>query len=68
MTGEIDPRYAGISNTATIPTFPQQAPSRWSLIVDSIIANGKNIPLKSVVQGAPSGKAVALMDSGTSLV
>ena len=68
IVGEYDQQYAGIANTPHIPTYPEQNPSRWSVLVDKIIANGQELSLSSAVNGAPSGKAVGLLDTGTSRV
>ncbi|KIJ57034.1 hypothetical protein M422DRAFT_238611 [Sphaerobolus stellatus SS14] len=66
--GEVLPEFSGITETGQISTFPQINPSRWTLLVDKIIASGQTISLSSVVKDAPAGKAVALPDTGTSLV
>lgn len=37
----------------------------WAVVLDSMTVNGEQVPLKSVVQGVDSGKAVAVLDTGT---
>ncbi|KAF8524628.1 aspartic peptidase domain-containing protein [Hysterangium stoloniferum] len=64
--GEYAPQYAGVAKTPPIPLFPDTNPARWTFLMDSIIANGQTIAVSSVVSGAPAGKAVALVDTGTS--
>ena len=67
--GELSPEFSNVPQTGKIATFPQINPNRWTLLVDKIIASGQSISLgSSVVSDAPSGKLVALPDTGTSLV
>lgn len=64
--GEYAPQYAGVAKTPPIPLFPDTNPARWTFLLDSIIANGQTIAVSSAVSGAPAGKAVTLVDTGTS--
>lgn len=65
--GEVVQEYSAVLQTDPIPTWPESFPSRWNILVDSVLLSGsKTVPLTSVVPGVPSGKAVALLDSGTS--
>jgi hypothetical protein len=64
--GEYEPKYAGVANTAPIPTWPVSSPSRWNVLVESFIVHGKTVPVTSMVTGAPTDTAVALLDSGSS--
>jgi len=64
--GEVDKKYAQVVGSNHIPTWPIRNPYRWNVLVDAVIANGSIIVPKSRVVGAPSNKAVTLMDSGTS--
>jgi len=64
--GELDQQYAAVNNTSPIPTFPQANPSRWNVLLDALLIGSEAIPVSSTVQGAPSGKAVVLLDSGSS--
>jgi len=65
--GEYDPAYSAVSGNEKIPTWPIQNPYRWNVLVDAIIVNQTTttVPTTDIV-GAPSNKAVALMDSGSS--
>ncbi|KAJ1308995.1 hypothetical protein OPQ81_004677 [Rhizoctonia solani] len=66
--GELEPEYeSAISATEAIPIWPMVNPTRWSVLIDSYDTTGA-VPhtLSSTVSGVPSGKAVALLDSGTS--
>ncbi|KAG6919436.1 hypothetical protein DXG01_006319 [Tephrocybe rancida] len=67
--GEIEPDYAAVMNQTAIPTWPVNSPSRWDVLLDAVIVNHANdtivLPTTDVV-GAPSNKAVILMDSGSS--
>lgn len=65
--GEYDPKYQSIANTTAVPTFPVTSPKRWSVLVDSIVVGSKQVPVTTSVASAPANKAVALLDSGTSL-
>lgn len=66
--GELEPEYeAAINATDAIPTWPLTNPTRWTVLVDSYDTTGAvSHSLSSSVSGVPSGKAVALLDSGTS--
>lgn len=66
--GELEPEYEGaISATDAIPTWPVVNPTRWTVLLDGYDTTGAvGHSLTSTVSGVPSGKAVALLDSGTS--
>lgn len=64
--GEYEPEYASVANSTPISTWPISSPSRWNVLVDSFIVHEKTIPVTTEVQGAPSNRAVALLDSGSS--
>ncbi|KAH8106150.1 acid protease [Cristinia sonorae] len=64
--GETAPEYASIMNTPPIPTFPENSPTRWNVLLDGLIVNNKQVSVTSTVTGAPSNKAVVLLDTGTS--
>jgi len=62
---EFDPTYAAVANAPVNPLFPGDN-GVWSILVDSISVDGTDIPLPiSNVLGAPEGKVVATMDTGT---
>ncbi|KAG6821281.1 hypothetical protein H0H93_002391 [Arthromyces matolae] len=67
--GEYEPQYASVINQTAIPTWPVNNPTRWDVLLDAVIVNHANdtivLPSTDVV-GAPSNKAVILMDSGSS--
>ncbi|KAF8076381.1 aspartic peptidase A1 [Lyophyllum atratum] len=67
--GEYEPQYAEVANRTAIPTWPVNSPNRWNVLLDAVIVNNSNntivLPTTSVV-GAPSNKAVVLLDSGSS--
>ena len=66
--GETDSTYASIIKQPALPVFPGADASRWNVVLDSISVNGTAVTLKSTVSGAPSGKTIALLDTGTSLI
>jgi len=64
--GETADEYAAVLTTNPIPTFPVNSPRRWSVLLDGLVVGNKQIPVTSAVQGAPSNKAVVVLDTGTS--
>ncbi|KAL4081864.1 aspartic peptidase domain-containing protein [Scleroderma yunnanense] len=64
--GETAPQYANVTNTNKIPTWPVSSPTRWNVLLDSFVVGTKTNGVSSTVPGAPSGRAVVLLDSGTS--
>ncbi|KXN86268.1 Gastricsin [Leucoagaricus sp. SymC.cos] len=64
--GEYEPKYAQVANTSRISTWPVHTPKRWTVLLDSVIVGGNIIVPTTQVTGAPSNKAVVLMDSGAS--
>ncbi|QRV94007.1 aspartyl protease [Ceratobasidium sp. AG-Ba] len=69
--GEIQPQYAAIEQSSPIPLWPETA-NRWTVLIDSLTANGSSVPLNSTFEGdngiePPAGKSLALLDTGTSL-
>ncbi|KAG5724355.1 Aspartic protease [Termitomyces sp. T112] len=67
--GEYEPAYTAVINQTAIPTWPVNSPKRWDVLLDAVIINHANdtivLPTTDVV-GAPTNKAVVLMDSGSS--
>ncbi|KAJ7694404.1 aspartic peptidase domain-containing protein [Mycena rosella] len=61
---ELDEKYDGITDAPKIPLFPGDN-GRWSIVVDALTVDGKDIPLVSTVPNAPNGSLVVLMDTGT---
>ncbi|KAI0307099.1 acid protease [Multifurca ochricompacta] len=66
LIGELDPDYAAVNQTSPIPTFPETNPTRWNVLVEAILVGDTVITMASTVPNAPSNRAVALLDSGTS--
>ncbi|TFY72990.1 hypothetical protein EVG20_g34 [Dentipellis fragilis] len=66
LIGEVDPDYAAVNNSSPIPTFPQTAPNRWTILLDAVLMGLSTISVNSTVPNAPSNRAVVLLDSGTS--
>ena len=64
--GQIEPQFANVSNSPSISTWPVVEPTRWSILIDAMITNNTITVPTSTVSGAPSNKAVALIDSGSS--
>ncbi|RDB22850.1 Aspartic protease [Hypsizygus marmoreus] len=64
--GEYDPSYVEVANRTAIPTWPVSSPSRWNVLLDAVIVHDKIVMPATTVVGAPSNKAVILMDSGSS--
>ena len=66
LIGELDPDYAAVNQTSSIPTFPVTSPKRWTVLAEAILVGNSVIPMTTAVPNAPSNRAVALLDSGTS--
>ncbi|EJD01502.1 acid protease [Fomitiporia mediterranea MF3/22] len=64
--GELDPKYTAIENSNALSTWPVVHPSRWTILLDTVLVGTNTVSVSSNVSGAPSGKAVVLLDSGTS--
>lgn len=68
LIGELDPDYSAVNQSSPIPTFPVVNPTRWTVLLEAVlVASGNSVvPMTSTVPNAPSNRAVALLDSGTS--
>lgn len=66
--GEYDEDYKDVANSPKISTYPKSDPTRWTMLLDAILLGNNDtvIPLTTSVSGAPSDKAVVMLDSGTS--
>ncbi|EAU84781.1 hypothetical protein CC1G_00300 [Coprinopsis cinerea okayama7 len=64
--GEFEPEYTAILGNAPIPTWPPRNPYRWNVLLDALIVNDTITPGTTKIVGAPSNKAVVLLDSGAS--
>ena len=63
--GEVDDKYAAIQSTDHIPLYPPKGSTRWTVLMDSFASDGVSHELTSLVQGVPEGRAVVLLDTGT---
>jgi len=61
--GEYDTKWAAIANSPKLPQFPEGG-SRWTTLLEGISVDGTSIPVVSTIKGVPSGKAIALLDTG----
>ncbi|KAJ7753950.1 aspartic peptidase domain-containing protein [Mycena maculata] len=62
---EYDDKYAAVADAPILPLFPG-GNQRFSILVDGFSIDGASIsPPPSTVPGAPAGKIVALIDTGT---
>ncbi|KAF8272058.1 aspartic peptidase domain-containing protein [Lactarius quietus] len=66
LIGELDPDYAAVNQTSPISTFPITSPTQWTVLIEAILIGNSVIPMTTTVPNAPSNRAVALLDSGTS--
>jgi saccharopepsin len=64
--GEYEDDFKSVAQTNEIPTWPVNAPSRWNVLLEALIVGQTIVPVTTNVTGAPSNRAVALLDSGTS--
>ncbi|KAJ8509332.1 hypothetical protein ONZ45_g8504 [Pleurotus djamor] len=64
--GEYEPDFAHVADRPAIPTFPPSHPKRWNVLLDALLFPDRTVIPNSTVNGAPGGKAVILLDSGTS--
>ncbi|KAJ6485016.1 aspartic peptidase domain-containing protein, partial [Mycena vitilis] len=64
--GEYEPQYAAVMNETAIPTWPVAYPNRWNVLLEALLVGSTVVTPTSTVVGAPSNRAVVLLDSGTS--
>ncbi|KAJ7129676.1 aspartic peptidase domain-containing protein [Mycena epipterygia] len=64
--GEYEPQYAAVMNGTAIPTWPVNSPNRWNVLLDALLVGNTVVTPTTSVVGAPSNRAVVLLDSGTS--
>jgi hypothetical protein len=53
-------------NTTAISTWPISTPSRWNVLLEALLVGNTVVTPTTDVVGAPSNRAVVLLDSGTS--
>jgi len=61
---DYDSNYEAVQNAPKISQFPPNS-AAWTVPLDSFSIGGKTIPWTSTVTGAPTGKTIALLDTGT---
>ncbi|KAF9534331.1 aspartic peptidase A1 [Crepidotus variabilis] len=66
VQGTFSIEYAHVTASNRISTWPVSNPARWNVLVDAVIVNNSIVVPSTKVSSAPSNKAVALMDSGSS--
>ncbi|KAK0206554.1 aspartic peptidase domain-containing protein [Desarmillaria ectypa] len=64
--GEYEKAYSKVAETDAISTWPVSSPKRWSILVEALLVGNQTILPSSATGGAPSNKAVAVLDTGTS--
>lgn len=64
--GEYEPKYAAVQSSSPISTWPVSYPTRWTVLLDALLVGNKSVSVSTTVSGAPSDKAVVVLDSGTS--
>lgn len=63
--GELADEYVDVKDSPKIPLFPPEGSTRWTVMLDSFAVNGANQNITSAVTDVPTGRAVVLLDSGT---
>jgi hypothetical protein len=61
---EVDPTYEAVAKSPVLPLFPGDN-GVWSILMDGMTVGGVNVPLPPSQAGAPPGKLVATLDTGT---
>ena len=68
VLGETEPQWAAVIRQPALAVWPNQNVRRWTITLDGLNVNGRPVVLKTTVKGAPANKAIALLDTGASLV
>lgn len=63
---EYVPGYEQIEQTPAISTWPVEDPDRWNVLLEAIHVGATTVKVASNVTGAPTNRAVILLDTGTS--
>ncbi|EIN10744.1 acid protease [Punctularia strigosozonata HHB-11173 SS5] len=64
--GEVEEGYEDVNKSVALPTWPVAYPKRWNVLLEAVIVGNTTLSVSTTVSGAPSNRAVALLDSGTS--
>lgn len=56
--------FENIGNMPKLEQYDTGSQARWTVLMDGVSVNGKNIPLSSSLKGVPKGKSVTLLDTG----
>ena len=64
--GEYVQEYEQIEQTPAISTWPVKHPQRWNVLLEAVHIGARPVAVTSKVPGAPTNRAVALLDTGTS--
>lgn len=64
--GEYEPKYSAVRNATHLSTWPENAPSRWNVLLEAVLVGKNTLSVSTNVTGVGSNRAVALLDSGTS--
>jgi saccharopepsin len=64
--GEVEKGFEAVNNSIALPTWPVAFPKRWNVLLEAVIVGNTTLSVSTSVPGAPSNRAVALLDSGTS--
>ncbi|KAF9075826.1 aspartic peptidase domain-containing protein [Rhodocollybia butyracea] len=64
--GEYDPDYTAVATKTAIPTWPTDAPDRWSVLLDAYMVGTGTYAPTTQVANVPSNRAVVVLDTGTS--
>ena len=63
----ISSHAAGFESVTSAPKLPRVAPEHWGIVLDAMLVNGRSFAFnQSRIQGVPSGKVVAVLDTGYS--
>lgn len=64
---EYVPGYEAIQSTPQLPRIGTTGFTAWTTLLDGVTVNGHSVTLNSSINGIPNGKALALLDSGSTL-
>ena len=64
--GEYIQEYEQIEQTHAIPTWPVKNPERWNVLLEAVHVGASPVLVTSKIPKAPTNRAVALLDTGTS--